>query len=88
MKIDIIIKNSKKMCIIQDSREKPKWVHDKVTIEKLDIADYYIESKNVLIERKTALDFIQSYLNKKLYNQLLTLQKSNSDSYLVIECDM
>jgi len=79
------------MKIIVDKREKNSLVpHEllnlgaKIEFQRLPVADYLI--RNVAIERKTANDFINSMINKRLMRQLQEL-KQFKKSLLIIEGD-
>ncbi len=50
----------------------------------LDVGDYIL-SDRVCVERKTADDFIQSILDKRLYDQILRLKRAYSRPVLIIE---
>ena len=78
-----------KIEIIVDTREKQSFVaanlfeqKANIKFEKLEIADYKIG--NILIERKTASDFVSSILNKRLLVQLKEL-KEFDNKFIIIE---
>ena len=50
----------------------------------LDVGDYVL-SDRVCVERKTAGDFVQSILDKRLYDQILRLRKAYPRPVLIIE---
>ena len=66
--------------IIVDTREKQSLISANlieqnafVNFEHLEIGDYLIS--NIIIERKTISDFIQSMINKRLFHQLQEIKK-------------
>lgn len=79
------------MKIIVDKREKESLVgHELISMginvefQRMPVADYLIG--NVAIERKTASDFINSLVNKRLFRQLEEL-KQFEKAVLIIEGD-
>jgi len=76
------------MKITVDSRE-PKYIIEyiknlgvMVEIEKLDIGDYLIG--DVLIERKTLTDFLNSVRSRRLWEQLYQMKLSNLKCFLAV----
>lgn len=83
----------KKVEIIADHREKKtktfEWLNtfDAEIIEKqLDVADYIV-SEHIGIERKTVDDFLTSFFNQRLFEQLEKLKSSFEKPLLIIEGD-
>ena len=83
------IKKSEKQKIIIDYREKNSLVASvlvslgaEIEFKELKIGDYIV--KDVVIERKTVFDFISSMKNKRLINQLESLQQYKK-KILIIE---
>ena len=68
----------KQLKIIIDVRERnmAKLLHNYVNIElkTLEVGDYVL-SDRVVVERKTAEDFVNSIIDKRLFNQLKNLKK-------------
>mgnify|MGYP000285864859 CR=1 FL=1 len=56
----------------------------KLVPEQLTVADYII-SDRVAVERKTTEDFLQSIIDKRLFQQLANLKKSYTAPILIIE---
>ncbi|MBU2497089.1 MAG: hypothetical protein KJ767_03465 [Nanoarchaeota archaeon] len=82
----------KKMKILVDKREKNSLVaHEivnlggKIEFQRLPIADYIIGE--VAIERKTASDFINSMVNKRLFRQIEEL-KQFKKALVIVEGDL
>ncbi|ENN96478.1 Hef nuclease [Methanocaldococcus villosus KIN24-T80] len=71
-------KEESKVKIIVDVREKTmaKLLHDRADVEltTLEVGDYVL-SDRVVVERKTAEDFVNSIIDKRLFNQLKDLKK-------------
>ncbi|WP_423793069.1 DEAD/DEAH box helicase [Methanocaldococcus indicus] len=82
-------KKEKKAKIIVDVREKgiAKYLSDKVDVEikTLDVGDFVL-SDRVVVERKTGEDFINSIIDKRLFNQLKELKRYEKP-ILIIEGD-
>ena len=83
------LKEKKKPKIIIDYREKNSLVSSilvslgaEIGFRELKVADYIV--KDVVIERKTILDFIYSMKNRRLINQLESLQQYKK-KILIIE---
>lgn len=53
-------------------------------IERLEIGDYLV-SERVVIERKTARDFISSIIDKRLFNQIAEMKEHYEKPVLIIE---
>ncbi|ACV23893.1 DEAD/DEAH box helicase [Methanocaldococcus fervens] len=72
------IKTKKPVKIIVDVREKnmAKLLHNYADVElkTLEVGDYVL-SDRVIVERKTAEDFVNSIIDKRLFNQLKNLKK-------------
>ncbi len=84
-------KNIKNIKIVVDVREKgiAKYFLEKgvdVEIKSLEIGDYVV-SDRVVIERKTGDDFIESIIDKRLFNQLKSLKNHYEKPILIIEGD-
>ncbi|AIJ05209.1 helicase domain protein [Methanocaldococcus bathoardescens] len=77
-KIENIKTLKKPIKIIVDVREKnmAKLLHNYVDVElkTLEVGDYVL-SDRVVVERKTAEDFVDSIIDKRLFNQLKNLRK-------------
>jgi ERCC4-type nuclease len=74
--------------IIMDSREDEKlkkyFGEEEVTVEALPVGDYFCKEKNIIIERKTIGDFIQSYISGHLPEQCEQLAENFETYYLFI----
>ncbi|HDD46051.1 MAG TPA: hypothetical protein ENG42_01115 [Candidatus Aenigmarchaeota archaeon] len=82
---------TKELVIIVDIRERYSNVirylsecNANVVFKRLDIADY-ICSERVGIERKTVTDFIQSIMDKRIFNQMEDMGKAFDAPLLIIE---
>ena len=80
-----------KITIVVDSREKnskiPGLLSDQMatfSFSNLSAGDYMINNQ-ILIERKTAQDFIQSLLDNRLFDQCLRLKKWDGRVLILIE---
>lgn len=89
-----VIENDKLMTIITDYREKhsgiPGMLLQKganVRINNLKTGDYIINNQ-IVIERKSSEDFIQSLVSGRLFQQCARLRSSASRSLLLIEGDL
>ncbi len=83
----------KKVEIIADHREKPsktfEWLRTfdaKISEKQLDVADYVV-SDQIGIERKTVDDFLNSFFNNRLFDQLEKMTSSFEKPLLIIEGD-
>ncbi len=79
------------LTIISDNREKSSGVpallaeHNiKVTMEQLYVGDYIIDNE-IIIERKTNVDFVQSIMNGHLFNQCARLRKTTMVPLIIVE---
>jgi len=79
--------------IIADYREKPSGIPDllmqknaKVTIQPLMTGDYLINER-VIIERKSAEDFIQSIINNRLFEQCSRMRRTVMIPAFLLEGD-
>ncbi|MFH1319742.1 MAG: ERCC4 domain-containing protein [Bacteroidota bacterium] len=77
--------------ITADYREKPSGIPDKliqkdveVSITSLPVGDYIINDQ-IIVERKSAEDFIQSIINNRLFDQCARLKRKAERSFLLIE---
>lgn len=77
--------------IIADYREKPSGIPDillqndaEVSFESLTTGDYII-NEQIIAERKTAEEFIQSIISNRLFDQCARMKKRNSRLFLFIE---
>ncbi len=77
--------------IICDYREKPSGIpgllYDttaEVSISSLSTGDYIINDQ-IIVERKTAEDFIQSIINNRLFDQCSKLKKASKRILILIE---
>ena len=82
------VKNKPQKKVIMDYREKNSLVYSNliklglnVEVRELKVADYIVN--DVAIERKTVPDFISSMINKRLPNQLLSLQEYKNRILLI-----
>ena len=83
------------MTIYVDTREinslVPEFLNnmDKMFVwKKLEVGDYIIETQNhtpIVIERKSAEDYISSLIDGRLNNQLFSLSRNFEISYIIIE---
>lgn len=80
-----------KLIIIADNREKSSGVPDllvdnniDVKMEQLLVGDYIIENE-IIIERKTCEDFVQSIINGHLFNQCARLRKTGKLPLIIVE---
>ncbi len=77
--------------IIADNRERASGIPELlnkngvfVMLKQLVVGDYMIED-NIVIERKTNTDFVQSILNNHLFNQCARIKKTGLHALLIIE---
>lgn len=92
---DIIVDSNEKFHS-EDLIEELKKLGLTVAVNKLEVGDYFIPygnaPKGLLIERKTAEDFINSIIDYRLWNQAESLSRisgeSGIDSILLIEGDI
>ncbi len=56
----------------------------KITVKSLVVGDIYIPDLNILIERKTSRDFINSIFKAHLQKQLMIMNENDKESFLVI----
>ncbi|MEA3449040.1 MAG: ERCC4 domain-containing protein [Bacteroidota bacterium] len=77
--------------IISDHREKTSGIPDllsqkgmNVSFAQLKTGDYRLNN-NLIIERKSAVDFIQSIISGRLFNQCAKLNKTGLRPYILLE---
>lgn len=82
-----------KVNIFVDSRERNSQVlknleklETNITISTMTVADYQV-SEEVAIERKTAKDFIESIIDKRLYKQATSMREEFKKPLLILEGD-
>jgi len=82
------------MKVIADDREEGSGVVDylrkmkvDVEIKRLPVGDYLI-SDNIVVERKTANDFINSIIDKRLFKQITYMKKYYESPIIIIEGDI
>jgi len=80
-----------KLTIIADNREKSSGVPDmlvnediNVIMEQLSVGDYMID-EDIVIERKTNIDFVQSIINGHLFDQCSRLRKTGKVPLIIVE---
>ncbi len=80
-----------KLTIIADNREKssgiPTMLTDEgvdVKMEQLSVGDYMIDD-DIVIERKTNVDFVQSIITGHLFNQCSRLRKTGKIPLIIVE---
>lgn len=80
-----------KLTIIADNREKSSGVPDlladrdvDVKMEQLSVGDYMI-GDDIVIERKTSGDFVQSIINRHLFDQCARLRKTGKLPLIIVE---
>jgi len=80
-----------KLTIIADNREKSSGIPNMLTnagvnvkMEQLSVGDYMI-ADDIIIERKTSTDFVQSILNHHLFNQCARLRKTGKLPLIIVE---
>ncbi|MBI4162529.1 MAG: hypothetical protein HY513_02505 [Candidatus Aenigmarchaeota archaeon] len=82
--------NAEAVVIYADSRESGSMVvsilkkHCSLHEQKLEVADYLL-SERVAVERKTSTDFLQSIVDKRLFEQLSNMKHSFTNPILLIE---
>ena len=80
----------KKPKIIIDTREVSSTIPDilrlkaHVELRQLPVGDYII-SERIAVERKRAEDFVESLINKRIFNQMDRLKEAYERSILIIE---
>ena len=89
--LDTFIKSQEELKVYVDNRElrsqTAKYLAElgvKLIPEQLPIADYIV-SDRVAIERKTTEDFLQSIIDKRLFQQLTDLKRNYTVPILIIE---
>ena len=77
--------------IIADFREKPSGIIDHLKLKNVDLSiapltsgDYFINDQ-LIVERKSAEDFIQSIFDNRLFDQCHRLRKKKLRSIIIIE---
>jgi len=80
-----------KIIITIDNREKNSGIADKlasknvnIIFRQLFVGDYLIND-DIIIERKTSDDFVQSIINGRLFSQCAKLRKSGAVPLIVVE---
>lgn len=80
-----------KITIIADNREKssgiPTLLTDNsvnVVMQQLSVGDYMI-GNDIIVERKTNVDFVKSIINGHLFNQCARLRKTGKLSLIIVE---
>jgi len=80
-----------KLTIIADNREKSSGVPEllvnnniNVKMEQLSVGDYLIDNE-IIIERKTNIDFVQSIITGHLFDQCARLRKTGMIPLIVVE---
>lgn len=80
-----------KLTIIADNREKSSGVPELLTnsninvkMKQLFVGDYIIDNE-IIIERKTNVDFIQSLINGHLFDQCARLRKTRMIPLIIVE---
>lgn len=80
-----------KLTIIADNREKSSGVPELLTnnninvkMKQLFVGDYIIDNE-IIIERKTNVDFIQSLINGHLFDQCAKLRKTGMIPLIIVE---
>jgi Fanconi anemia group M protein len=83
----------KNIRIIIDYREKPSGIPDllmkngmNVEMRELKDGDYFINNQ-ILVERKTKEDFVQSLVSNRLFNQCQRIKKTGERPLIIIEGD-
>lgn len=92
--LDELINTDKNILVIIDFREKPsnlaallqKPNHVTVQWQQLKAGDYYINNE-ILVERKTAADFVTSIISQRLFHQCARLVRTNARPLIIIEGD-
>jgi len=73
-----------------DNREDPKIFNilDKMKTpyskEQLLVGDYYEPEKNMIVERKTVEDLLESYVDKRIFSQCENMEANFDENYLFI----
>ncbi len=82
-----------KITIIADNREKKSGIPDLLAAKNVDVimrqlfvGDYMINDE-IVIERKTSGDFVQSIINGHLFDQCARLRKSGAVPLIIVEGD-
>lgn len=80
-----------KLTIIADNREKSSGVPEllsnnniNVKMKQLSVGDYMIDDE-IIIERKTNIDFVQSIMNGHLFDQCARLRKTGIIPLIIVE---
>ncbi len=80
-----------KITIIADNREKKSGIPDLLAAKNVDVimrqlfvGDYMINDE-IVIERKTSGDFVQSIINGHLFDQCARLRKSGAVPLIIVE---
>ncbi len=87
-------KKDKHIFIIIDYRERPSGLaslleqHEDVTVQwqQLKAGDYYINNE-LVVERKTATDFVISIISHRIFHQCARLVRTNARPLIIIEGD-
>jgi len=86
--------NSDEVIVIADDRERSSGVIERlrtlgarVLVRRLEVGDYVV-SEDFAIERKSVNDFVSSIIDRRLFEQAMTLLKSFSRAILIVEGDV
>lgn len=79
------------MTIIADNREKSSGLPNLLSVKGIDVkmhqlsvGDYIIDN-DIIIERKTNIDFVQSIITGRLFNQCARLRKTGMIPLIIVE---
>jgi Fanconi anemia group M protein len=88
---DFKVSNIKEITVYVDSREMrsevAKKLYEKANVRVGNFNADYVVSDRVAIERKTADDFVDSIIDKRLFDQLIELKKNYLKPVLIVEGD-
>ncbi len=88
---DFKVSNIKEITVYVDSREMRsevvKKLYEKANVRVGNFNADYVVSDRVAIERKTADDFVDSIIDKRLFDQLIELKKNYLKPVLIVEGD-
>lgn len=81
--------------LIVDSRESRSGLAQllarrgaEIVVEELESGDYVL-AEGVAVERKTAVDFVQSLIvDKRIFSQVATLKRTYAKAYILVEGDL
>lgn len=83
MKLYIDTREPKKM-----QKNAKKAGFSAVEYQKLDVGDYIIQEKGIVVERKTMSDFVSSFRSGSLQKQLLQMEENYEHNYLLLIGDI